>query len=210
MGNPGVNGAVPRPTAPAPVPRARHRVLACVAWLALATGGAGEARAQPAMDAAAVRQALLEHLKDPRLALDGQAAYVLTDPALLGAALDEALRWHPVGTPVTPAVLASLKQRAGAALRRQMTQPAGLRALERRVRERFAQPVVTRARLPGRGEVVTVDHGWMPGELVSTGFGIELRGEGEGFENFRPSSRFLAGLLADAANAHPQADQLVG
>lgn len=179
--------------------------LAAVALFTLAIAGS---RAADSMGD--LRAALRAHLGDPRFALDGRRAYVVTDAAVVEPALDYALARVDAAQPIDATRLDRAKALALTGFRNQLARPVGLRALEARIRERFEHPVITRARAPGSatGEAVTLDLGWMPGELTPRFVGVEMSGQGENFEDGRPSTVFMARALAAALREHRQAEQL--
>lgn len=192
----------------------RVETLAALALLALAIAATGAAGATGATGAADdlgdLRATLRAHLRDPRFALDGRPEYVVTDAAVVEPALDHALARMDATRPLDPTRLERAKALALTAFREQQAATVGLRALEARIRERFAHPVITRVRAPGSaaGEAVTLDLGWMPGELAPRFAGVEMRGQGENFADGRPSTVFMARTLAAALREHRQAQQL--
>ena len=164
-----------------------------------------------ALDSASdLRATLREHLRSPQFALERKPEYVITEPAVVEPALDYALRFADPARPPDPAALARLKASAVTGFSHELTRPAGLRALEARIRERFARPVVTRARNEGSssGEALNLDLGWMPGELSRRFWGVEMTGHGENFENGKPASAFMARLLAGALREYPDAERV--
>ena len=183
----------------------RVRGLVAVTLLTLATAGA--VAADPFGDWRAVLRA---HLADPRFALDGRPEYVVTDAVVVEPALDYALARVAGIQPIDAARLERAKALALTEFKNRLASPVGLRALEARIRERFAHPVITSVRAPGSaaGEAITLDLGWMPGELAPRFAGVEMRGQGENFADGRPSTVFMARTLAAALREYWQAQQL--
>lgn len=183
------------------------RVRALVAMTLLTLAIAGAEAADPSGDWRAVLRA---HLADPRFALDGRPEYVVTDAVVVEPALDYALARVAGIQPIDAARLERAKALALTEFKNRLASPVGLRALEARIRERFAHPVITRVRAPGSaaGEALTLDLGWMPGELAPRFAGVEMRGQGENFADGRPSTVFMARTLAAALREYWQAQQL--
>ena len=172
--------------------------------------------AAPVSDSAVdLRAVLREHLKNPEFSLDRKPEYVITDPAFIEPVLAQALKYIDATKPLSAATLSQAKTSATAYYRLGLAKPDGLRALEARIAERFARPVVTRKPSPGNAaaEVIDLDFGWMIGPLVpSTRYGIEIDFSNpkyaENFEGRAPSTRLLAGLLTNAARAYPNAERV--
>ncbi len=183
------------------------RVRALVAMTLLTLAIAGAEAVDPSGDLRAVLRA---HLADPRFALDGRPEYVVTDAVVVEPALDYALARVAGIQPIDAARLERAKALALTEFKNRLASPVGLRALEARIRERFAHPVITRVRAPGSaaGEALTLDLGWMPGELAPRFAGVEMRGQGENFADGRPSTVFMARTLAAALREYRQAQQL--
>ncbi len=189
--------------------RLRHTVF-LLAWSAtFALHGAPQGKLHE------LRAALREHLKNPEFSLDRKPEYVVTDPTFIEPVLDQALKHMDVAKPLSPAVLAQAKASAATYYRLGLANPDGLRALEARIAERFAHPVVTRQPSPGNAsaDAVELDYAWMIGPLFSNArYGIEIDAANakyaENFEGRAPSTRLLASLLANAARAHPNAERL--
>lgn len=184
----------------------RVRALVAVTLLTLAIAGA-EATDQ----FGDLRAVLRAHLAESRFALDGRPEYVVTDAVVVEPALDYALARVAGAQAIDAAArLGRAKALALTEFRNQLARPVGLRALEARIRERFAHPVIARVRAPGSaaGEAVTLDLGWMPGELAPRFAGVEMRGQGENFADGRPSTVFMARTLAAALREYRQAQQL--
>lgn len=81
-----------------------------------------------------------------------------------------------------------------------------------RIAARFATPKVTRSSTDGRSPKATVeiDYGWMTGPLdYHIRYGIEHDRKGDHLEGWAPSTRVLAGLLADAAHVYRTAERIV-
>lgn len=183
----------------------RVRALVAVTLLTLAIAGA-EATDQ----FGDLRAVLRAHLADSRFALDGRPEYVVTDAVVVEPALDYALARVAGAQAIDAARLERAKALALTEFRNQLARPVGLRALEARIRERFARPVVTRDRAPGQatGETITLELGWMPGALTPRFGGVEMSGQGENFADGRPSTVFMARTLAAALREYRQAQQL--
>ena len=172
--------------------------------------------AAPARDSAAeLRAALREHLKNPEFSLDRKPEYVVTDPAFIEPVLDQALKYIDATKPLSPASLSQAKSSAVTYYRLGLAKPDGLRALEARIAERFAQPVITRTQSLGNpaAGAIDLDFGWMIGPLThNTRYGIEVDSTNvkyaENFEGRAPSTRLLAGLLTNAARAYPNAERV--
>ncbi len=157
-----------------------------------------------------LRAQLRAHIANPEYTLGRKPEYVVTDPAFVDTVLDKALKYLDPRKPLTPADIDRAKQSAVTYYRLGLAEPDGLAALEQRIAARFAKPVVTRT--PGRdnpqSEIIELDFGWMAGKLAKTTRGIEHDRNGANVENGLPSTRLLAGLLADAARAHPKAERI--
>jgi hypothetical protein len=162
-----------------------------------------------------IRGALREHLKNPEFSLDSKPEYVVTDPAFIEPVLDQTLKHIDTTKPLTPATLNQLKTSAVTYYRLGLAKPDGLRALEARIADRFARPVVTRnpsADNP-RADAIDLDFGWMIGPLAANRrYGIEIDATNpkyaENFEGRAPSTRLLSALLANAARSYPTAERL--
>jgi hypothetical protein len=166
-------------------------------------------------DTPELRAALREYLKNPEFSLDRRPEYVITDPAFIEPVLDQALKYIDATKPLSPATLSQAKTSATAYYRLGLAKPDGLRALEARIAERFARPVVTRKASAGNpaADVIDLDFGWMIGPLANnTRYGIEIDSTNvtyaENFEGNGPSTRLLAGLLTNAARTHPKAERV--
>ena len=171
--------------------------------------------AAPQQSTTELRAALREHLKNPEFSLDRKPEYVVTDPAFIEPVLDQALKYIDATKPLSPALLSQAKSSAVTYYRLGLAKPDGLRALEARIAERFAQPVVTRTQSPGNptADAIDLDFGWMIGPLThNTRYGIEIESTNpkyaENFEGRAPSTRLLAGLLTNATRAYPNAERV--
>lgn len=161
-----------------------------------------------------LRVLLREHLRNPEYSLDRKPEYVVTDPAFIEPVLDQALKYLRIdySRPLSPADLTRAKQNAVTYYKLGLAKPEGLKALEARIAARFAKPVATSRISPGNPprEAVELDYGWMIGPLTkNTRYGIEHDRNGEHVEGWGPSTRVLAGLLADAARVYPKAERIV-
>lgn len=171
--------------------------------------------AAPQQSAPELRAALREHVKNPEFSLDRKPEHVVTDPAFIEPVLDQALKYIDATKPLSPALLGQAKSSAVTYYRLGLAKPDGLRALEARIAERFAQPVITRTQSPGNpaAGAIDLDFGWMIGPLTAnTRYGIELDPTNtkyaENFEGRAPSTRLLAGLLTNATRAYPNAERV--
>ena len=157
-----------------------------------------------------LRESLRAHLRSPLFALDRKPEYVVTDAAVVEPALDEALRYVDMSRAPSGVEVAAIQRRAESAYRRRLAMPEGLRALEALIGARFAQPRVTQEANPNcGGKLVTLDHGRMPGPLRADGGSPYPSAEGPEFSNGVPASTFIAHMIAKAAAAYPDADQVV-
>lgn len=181
----------------------------------LAWSAASAVPAAPRDGVGDLRTVLREHLKNPEFSLDRKPEYVVTDPTFIEPVLGQALKYIDDAKPLSPALLAQAKASAVTYYRLGLAKPDGLKALEARIAERFAHPVVMRKPSHGNpaAEVIELDYGWMVGPLVSnTRYGIEIDAANakyaENFEGRAPSTRLLATLLANAARAYPKAERI--
>ncbi len=188
------------------------RQIACLMSCSFALACQAVAASQ---SVAELRAVLREHLKNPEFSLDRKPEYVVTDPAFIEPVLDQALKYIDMTKPLSPATLNQAKSSAATYYRLGLSKPDGLRALERRIAERFAHPIATRYPATGNPAAYAIDFdfGWMVGSLTAnTRYGIEIDttsvpGAGN-FEGRAPSTRLLADLLASAARAHPNAERV--
>jgi hypothetical protein len=162
-----------------------------------------------------LRAVLREHLRNPEFSLDRKAEYVVIDPAFIEPVLDQALKYVNTTKPLSAAALSQAKTSAVTYYRLGLAKPDGLLALEARIADRFAQPVVTRNRSPGNpsADAIDLDFGWMIGSLAANRrYGIEIDATNpkyaENFEGRAPSTRLLAALLANAARSYPTAERV--
>jgi hypothetical protein len=189
----------------------RIRHMACLlAWSAVFA-----LQAEPQNRVAELRAVLREHLKNPEFTLDRKPEYVVTDPTFIEPVLDQALKYIDAARPLSPALLAQVKSGAVTYYRLGLARPDGLKALETRIAERFAHPVVTRHRSSSNpaSDAFDLDFGWVIGPLVSnTRYGIEIDFThpkyAENFEGRAPSTRLLASQLASAARNYPTAERV--
>ncbi len=162
-----------------------------------------------------LRTMLREHLKNPEFSLDRKPEYVVTDPAFIEPILDQALKYIDTSPPLSAETLGKAKASAVTYYRLGLAKPEGLKALQVRIAERFARPIVTRRASPENPEkhAIDLDFGWMKGPLTAnTRYGIEIdatRTEyAQDFEGRAPSTALLAGLLSEAVRAYPDADRV--
>ena len=159
---------------------------------------------------AELRAELRTHLKSPEFSLDRKPEFVVTDPAIVEPAIDQALKYLDWAKALTTNEYDDIKRRAVSAYKSGLATPVGLRILEGLVAERFAHPHITREANPdGQGASVTLDFGRMPGTLRADFFGPYLAADGPEFDRGLPTSVFLASMVANAASTHPAAARLV-
>lgn len=158
-----------------------------------------------------VRALLSEHLRNPEFSLDHKAEYVVTDPAFIELVIDQALKYIDVSKPLSATQLTQAKASAVTYYRLGLAKPDGLKALEARIAERFAHPLVTVRPSAGSpsAQAVELDFGWMIGPLAAdTRYGIVISATGENFEGRAPATKLLAKLLTEATRAHPKAERI--
>ncbi len=159
-----------------------------------------------------LRALLREHIRDPQYSLDGKPEYIVTDPAFIEPVLDQALKYIKPATPLPPIELTRAKRSAVTYYRLGLHTSAGLKALEARIAARFATPRIKRSTTGGKSprEFIEIDYGWMTGSLdYHRRYGIEHDRKGANLEGWAPSTRVLAGLMADAARTYPTAEHIV-
>lgn len=171
-----------------------------------------------------VRAQLREHLKNPQFALDGKPEYVITEPAYVEAALDQALKYVDLKQALSPEKLQAAKGSAQVYYRNGQSEPAGLRALEALIAKRFANPVASFKSLNGGtgSEWVELDFGWMVGPLSR---GHRHRIAHDYFQSYNdspernaqrrlyyegrgPATAQLARRFVDAIRAYPKAARI--
>jgi hypothetical protein len=184
--------------------------ILAVATLAQAATVAAATTADAVFDLASLRAALRERLRDPALVPDGRRAFVVTDPAVIEPALDRALRFIDLTPPLSAATRERAERSAITYYRLALGEGAGLRALQTRIAAAFAQPEAAVERIANQpGLVVTLDLGWLPGPLSYTsGQGYHIERTTDVFDGYAPSTRLIAGKLADAQMRWPDATQI--
>ena len=184
--------------------------ILAVATLAQAATVAAATTADAVFDLASLRAALKERLRDPALVPDGRRAFVVTDPAVIEPALDRALRFIDLTPPLSAATRERAERSAITYYRLALGEGAGLRALQTRIAAAFAQPEAAVERIANQpGLVVTLDLGWLPGPLSYTsGQGYHIERTTDVFDGYAPSTRLIAGKLADAQMRWPDATQI--
>lgn len=157
-----------------------------------------------------LRTELRAHLKNPEFSLDRKPEYVVTDPAIVEPAIDQALKYLDLTRALSATDREDVRRRAVSAYKNGLATPTGLRTLEGLIADRFAHPRTTReAGSDGKGISVTLDFGRMPGTLRADFFGPYLAADGPDFERGLPTSVFLANMIANAALDDPAAATLV-
>lgn len=184
-------------------------MLAIAGFVQAATVAAATT-ADTVFDPASLRAALRERLRDPTLAPDGRAAFVVTDRAVIEPALDRALRFIDLTPPLSAATRERAERSAITYYRLALGEGAGLRALQTRIAAAFAQPEAAVERIANQpGLVVTLDLGWLPGPLsYASGQGYHVERTTDVFDGYAPSTRLIAGKLADAQMRWPDATQI--
>lgn len=171
---------------------------------------AAVATAQANNDVATLRAQLRERLRDPALAPDSRAAFVVSDPAVIEPVLDRALRFIDLTPPLSAATRARAESSALTYYRLALGEGAGLRALQTRIEHAFVHPDVTVERPPNAaGPVIAIELGWLPGPLsYASGRSYHIERTPDFFEGYAPSTPLIARKLADAQAASPDAAEI--
>ena len=129
---------------------------------------------------------------------------------MIEPALDHALRFIDLTPPLSAATRERAERSAITYYRLALGEGAGLRALQTRIAAAFAQPEAAVERIANQpGLVVTLDLGWLPGPLsYASGQGYHVDRTADVFDGYAPSTRLIAGKLADAQMRWPDATQI--
>ncbi|MBL8309887.1 MAG: hypothetical protein JNL19_05645 [Burkholderiales bacterium] len=189
----------------------RIAVPVCLA-LAVAAMSVATATATPTTpdDLSSLREALREHLRDPKWSPEGRAAFVVTEQAVIDDVLHRALRYLDLSPPMSAATRHKAAQNAVTYYRLALGEGAGLRALEARVAQRFAHPLtqLDMTTQPGRVRV-TADLGWLPGPLSHrAGEGYHVARTAASFDGAAPATALLARHFQALHRQYPDASSI--